>query len=60
METMERLVDLEITKYGTIIEELEIVYPMTGFRLRLLVEHLADGSYRTLNLEPRHKKSRGN
>ena len=40
METMERLVDLEITKYGTILEQLEIVYPMTGFRLRLLVEHL--------------------
>jgi hypothetical protein len=52
METMERLVDLEITKYGTILEQLEIVYPMTGFRLRLLVEHLADGSYRTLNLDP--------
>jgi hypothetical protein len=52
METMERLIDLEITEYGTILEELEIVYAMTGFRQRVLVEHLPDGSYRTLELGP--------
>jgi hypothetical protein len=49
---MERLIDVEVTTRGTIIEEVEVAYPMTGFRLRLLVEHLADGSYRTLELKP--------
>jgi hypothetical protein len=49
---MERLLDVEVTWRGTIIEELEIVYAMTGFRMRLLVEHFSDGSYRTLELEP--------
>jgi hypothetical protein len=40
MGTMERLIDAEVTERGTILEKLEIVYAMTGFRLRLLVEHL--------------------
>jgi hypothetical protein len=52
MQTMERLIDVEVTEHGTIFEELEIVCHMTGFRLRLLVEHLANGSYRTLELGP--------
>ena len=52
MQTMERLIDVEVTEHGTILEELEIVCRMTGFRLRLLVEHLADGSYHTLELGP--------
>jgi hypothetical protein len=52
METMERLLDVEVTASGTILEQLEIVYPMSGFRLRQLVEHLADGSYRILKLTP--------
>ena len=52
METMERLINVEVTAYGTVLEELEVVYPMTAFKLRLLVEHLADGSYRTLELGP--------
>jgi len=49
---MERLVEVEVTRYGTILEELEIVYPMTGFRLRLLVEHLGEGFYRSVGLGP--------
>ncbi len=52
METMERLLDVEVTKRRTVIEELELVCCMTGFRLRLLVEHLADGSYHTFDLGP--------
>ena len=32
--TMERLVDVEVTRYGTIIQELEVICTMTGFRRR--------------------------
>jgi len=37
--TIEILRDVEVTPYGTIIEEVEIVCTMTGFRRRVLVEH---------------------
>lgn len=52
MQKMERLIDVAVTERGTILEELEVVCRMTGFRLRLLVEHLGDGSHRTLELKP--------
>jgi hypothetical protein len=52
-KTMERLLDVEVTAHGTIIEELEVVCPMTGFRQGVLVEHLADRSHRTFWLGPR-------
>jgi hypothetical protein len=49
---LERLIDVEVTGHGTILEELEIVCCMTGFRLRLLVEHLGDGSCHSVELGP--------
>lgn len=49
---LERVVDIRVTRYGTILEELEIVCCMTGFRLRLLVEYLVDGSSRSVELGP--------
>jgi len=49
---LERIIDIKVTTYGTIIEELEIIDAMTGFRQRLLVEHLADGSCRCVELGP--------
>ncbi len=49
---VERLLDIEVTRYGTVIEELEIACPMTGFRMRLLVEHLGEGCYRSVDLGP--------
>lgn len=52
VEMLERLIDVEVTRHGTIIEELEIVCCMTGFRLRLLVEHLGEGLYRSVELGP--------
>ena len=52
MEQVERLIGMEVTEQGTILEELEVVHPATGLTLRLLVEHLADGSHRTLELGP--------
>jgi hypothetical protein len=51
-ETIEKLIDLKITEHGAIIEEVEIICCMMGFRLRLLVEHSADGAYRPIKLEP--------
>lgn len=47
---LERLI--EVSRHGTIIEELEMVCCMTGFRLRLLVEHTIAGSYHTFDLGP--------
>ena len=49
---LERLIDVKVTAHGTILEELEIIYPMTGFRVRLLVEHLGEGFYRSVGLGP--------
>lgn len=37
---MERVLDIRVTRYGTIIEEIELICCMTGFRRRLLVEHI--------------------
>jgi hypothetical protein len=50
---MERLIDIEVTGHGTILEELEIVCCMTGIRTRLLVEHLGEGFYCSVELGPR-------
>ncbi len=47
---MERLIDVEVTGHGTILEELEIVCTMTGFRRHALVEYMADGSCRSVEL----------
>jgi hypothetical protein len=49
---LEKVIDIKVTRYGTVLEELEIVCCMTGFRQRLLVEHLVDGSYRSVELGP--------
>lgn len=51
-ETIEQLIDVKVTDYGVIIEELEIICCMTGFRQRLLGEYLADGTYHPIKLEP--------
>lgn len=48
---MERLLDVEVTRYGTILEEIELVCTMTGFRRRFLVEHTVDGLCRSVELE---------
>ena len=45
---MERLVDIEITEYGTIVEEVMLVCTMTGFRRRVVVEHTVEGLSRSL------------
>jgi hypothetical protein len=51
-DALENLVSIEITEHGTILEELELVCCMTGFRLRLLVEHPGEGFHRRIELGP--------
>jgi hypothetical protein len=48
---MERLLDIEVTGYGTIIEEVELICCMTGFRSRFLVHHIGEGFFRSVELE---------
>jgi hypothetical protein len=48
---MERLLDLQVTKYGTIIEEVELICCMTGFRRRFLIHHIGEGFFRSAELE---------
>ena len=47
---MERLVDIEITEYGTIVEEVMLICTMTGFRRRVVVEHTVEGLSRSLEV----------
>jgi hypothetical protein len=48
---LERLLDIEVTEYGTVLEEIELICTMTGFRRRFLVHHLGEGFFRSLELE---------
>lgn len=47
---MERLVDVEVTRYGTIIEEIELICTMTGFRRRFLTHYVGEGFFRSVEL----------
>ena len=49
---MERLLDIEVTQYGTVIEEIEFICCTTGFRSRFLVHHIGEGFYRSVELGP--------
>ena len=48
--TIEILLDVEVTRYGTIIEEVEVICTMTGFRRRVLVEHTVEGMRRSIEV----------
>jgi hypothetical protein len=47
---MERLLDVEVSEHGMIIEEIELLCCMTGFRRRFLVEHMVDGFHRSVEV----------
>jgi hypothetical protein len=49
---LERLIDIEVTEYGTVTEEIERICTMTGFRRRYLVHYSGEGFFRRLELEP--------
>ena len=50
---LENLLDIEVTEYGTIIEEIEFICCMTGFRRRFLVHYIGEGFFRSVELEAR-------
>ncbi len=47
---IERLIDIEVTRHGTIMEEIEVICTMTGFRQRLLIHHIGEGLFRSVEL----------
>jgi hypothetical protein len=49
---LERLLDIEVSEYGTVAEELELICTMTGFRRRLLVHYIGEGFFRSVDLGP--------
>jgi hypothetical protein len=53
MTTMERLLEVEKAGAdGTILEEIELICAMTGFRSRFLVHHMGEGFFRSVALGP--------
>jgi hypothetical protein len=50
MTPMERLLEVEVGAYGTILEEIELICTMTGFRSRFLVHHMGEGFFRSVEL----------
>jgi hypothetical protein len=49
---MERLLEIELTEHGTVLEEIELICTMTGFRSRFLVHHIGEGFFRSVGLGP--------
>jgi hypothetical protein len=49
---LERLLDIEVSEYGTVTEELELICTMTGFRRRFLVHYIGEGFFRSVDLGP--------
>jgi hypothetical protein len=49
---LERLIDIEVSEYGSVTEEIELVCTMTGFRRRFLVHYIGEGIFRSMELEP--------
>ena len=48
---MERLLEVEKAGAdGTILEEVELICAMTGFRSRFLVHHMGEGFFRSVDL----------
>jgi hypothetical protein len=49
---VERLLEIEVTEHGTVLEEIELVCTMTGFRSRFLIHHIGEGFFRSVGLGP--------
>ena len=49
---LERLLNIEISKHGTVTEEIELICTMTGFRRRFLTHYIWDGFFRSVELGP--------
>ena len=49
---LERLLEIEVSDYGSVTEEIELICTMTGFRRRFLVHHIGEGFFRSVELRP--------
>jgi hypothetical protein len=49
---LERLLDIEVSEYGTVTEEIELICTMTGIRRRFLVHYIGEGFFRSVDLGP--------
>ena len=49
---MERLIELIVLEDGSVLEEVELICPMTGFRTRWIYHHLGEGLFRSQCLGP--------
>ncbi len=49
---LERLLDIEVSEYGTVTEEIELICTMTGFRRRFLIHHIGENFFRSVDLGP--------
>ena len=49
---LERLLGIEVGQNGTVTEEIELICTMTGFRRRLLVHHIGEGFFRSVEIGP--------
>jgi hypothetical protein len=49
---LERLLDIEVSEYGTVTEEIELICTMTGFRRRFLIHYIGEGFFRSVDLGP--------
>jgi hypothetical protein len=47
---VERLLEIEVTEHGTVLEEIELICTMTGFRRRFLVHHIGEGVFRSVEM----------
>ncbi len=47
---LERVLDIEVTEYGTVTEEVELICTMTGFRRRFLIHHIGEQFYQSVEL----------
>ena len=47
---LERLIAIEVSEYGAVTEEIELICTMTGFRRRFLVHHIGEGFFRSVEL----------
>jgi hypothetical protein len=48
----ERLLDVEVTEGGALVEEIELICCRSDFRRRSLFHHLGEGFFRFAELEP--------
>ena len=46
------MIDVEVGERGTVTEEVELICTVTGFRRRLLVYHIGEGFFRSVELGP--------